>query len=719
VVPLDVFPASLLESIVVSKSATPDRPGDFAGGSVEIRTKEFPENRILQISTSIGYNSRTTLKDGQYPKWGFGDYLGFNRTRRQPSFPLTDNVAIAERSWEAIRHDWNPTAESAMPNMGLGLNVGGQAGERTPLGYVFSLTYSLNDEHTPDRIYRIYTDPRGSALKGLRYDDARRTVDWGSIANFTLKLGGSNKIGWKNLYSRNAEELYSVSEGTNSDRNGAVKQYQSLYVERDLLQTQLTGDHFMRVLASSRLEWKGTFSLAQRDEPDNRQAIYIRGPGVVDYQFGDNADVWYRKLDDTQYNAQADWMTPFGFGWIRGSSLKFGGAYRDKTREFKSLLVSYVVNKLQPIDNDILRLPPERLFSPELVGSALVIQIPGQISQPYSADESIAAYYGMVDIPFMSRLRIVGGARMEKWSLDLYDGGRRLYDPKNPETAPLQRRNDDLLWSANATFEITDRMNFRLAAFRSVVRPDTRELTRDTYADFVGSCPTQGNPSLQRTAIINGDARWEWYPNPGEIVALSAFYKDFDSPILRSVNSQNNCQYSFENAISAKNYGGEIDVRRGLTFLPGELSRLVGGVNFTYVKSSLLMDPRLGLYDKGTTLEDQSPYLINASLAYAHPRSGFMATVLFNHFDDRIVRYGIRAPGSNGLGQGPNIVEQGRSTLDLKVQYSVASGVQLSISGKNLTNSTSLLTQATADGLAPVGRTNPGTSVSIGLSYAR
>ncbi len=84
VVPLDIFPASLLESIVTTKSATPDKPGDFAGGSVEVRTKEFPENPVLQISTSQGFNSQSTFRTFAQGPRTFQDALGFGANSRRP-----------------------------------------------------------------------------------------------------------------------------------------------------------------------------------------------------------------------------------------------------------------------------------------------------------------------------------------------------------------------------------------------------------------------------------------------------------------------------------------------------------------------------------------------------------------------------------------------------------------------------------------------------------
>src|SRR5262249_6541355 len=152
---------SLLESIVVSKSATPDKPGDFSGGAVEVKTKEFPENAVKQYSLSQGFNSVSTLERLPYPHRSFWDYLGFDRGRRAPHVRLDsarDTFAV-ERYAEGLRHDWAPSAARALPNLGLGFTLGDQhPGDRASLGYVLSLTYSASSERAPSRFFQFYAD---------------------------------------------------------------------------------------------------------------------------------------------------------------------------------------------------------------------------------------------------------------------------------------------------------------------------------------------------------------------------------------------------------------------------------------------------------------------------------------------------------------------------------------------------------------------------------
>jgi TonB-dependent receptor len=723
VVPLDIFPASLLDAIVVTKSATPDKPGDFSGGSVEIRTKEFPEQRTYNYSLSVGYNSLTTGKEVQLPSWRGIDFLGFDagKRRQRPALPTDFNDAVqVERFSEAIRNTWNPATVRAAPNLGLGVTFGDQLqGKSNALGYVASITYSEKQENQPSRFFQFLLDPTGTPARGYVYNERRTAVDWGAVFNLSGKLGTNHKFGLKNFYTRNAEEQYTTTEGFNIDLNGDVRGYNYSYLSRDLWQSQLTGEHLGKLwVVPWRIEWKGTLSLSHRNEPDNRQVTYLRSGADPVYELGNNSDLWFRFLDDQLRGGQADLSVPLPWFGSRELQFKAGGSARKKVREFDASLATFNLDALSGLPNDIYTLPPHKLFTPDIIGDHMFLGFPGSVAQPYSADDQVVAYYGMLDVPIFSWLRVVGGMRVESWTLDLYDGGRGRF-AADSSLVPTARRNTDPLWSANATITLTPNMNVRLAGFRSVARPDTREMSRDEYTELVGSCPTTGNPQLQRTIISNADARWEWYPGPGEIISVSGFFKYFEQPIIRTVSGEGNCRFSFGNGVDATNVGAELDIRKGLAFLPGFLTNLSVGVNAAYVQSKLTVDPSQGVFREDLPLEDQSPYLVNANLGWVDSRLGLDMSVLYNWFDDRINRYGFRGGSGPNAPQGPNIVERGRGTIDAKLQWRASKHYTVTLSARNLTDAAWQFYQETTKGRETTGYFQPGRSITMGVAYGR
>lgn len=715
IVPLDIFPSSLLESIVASKTATPDKPGDFSGGSVEIRTKEFPENRVIQGSISQDWNSLATLQRVSYVPHRGLDWLGFGGSDRSMPPRLSPGAQgdELERFAENMRNVWAPTPRRAPPGLGFGLSIGDRIRN---LGYTVALTYSSKVDFLPDKMYQFLSDNRfGVAERGYVARESNSTVDWGATANVSLLAGSSNKIGLKNLYTRNAEEVITQSQAFETTRQdpGRLRSYQVRYVERELLQTQLTGDHAL--ILNSRLEWKATYAQAARDEPDNRSATYLEDINTGNYylQTSIQGQIWFRFLEDRVLSGNADWSLPVPIWGGREALFKTGGMYRDKQRDFDASLFAYRPALAPPSGAAVFGLPPEEAFSPEHVGTFPTSDIAlfklDAFALPYHAKDNLAAGYGMLDLPLFSWFRIVAGARAEKWMLDV-----------NPKTGQVafdsitQRRDLDILPSVNLTVSLTDRINLRLAGYQTVARPDPRELSNDYYTPVTGECSNQGNNQLLRTQVDNADVRLEFYPSGSELFALSGFIKRFARPVIETVNQPQatTCVVQYMNGESAQTYGGELEMRSSLAFLPLVPEGVAGSLNFTIVET----EAKLGelFQDEKVPFMGQSPYVVNANLSYTGFGDRLTATLLGNAYGDRIVRYGATSLSSTGLLQIPHVYEQKRSTIDAKVSMRATNRVTISLSGRNLGDSAQRFYQGSAQGRVQTGFMRPGVTVKAG-----
>ena len=710
VTPLDIFPSSLLESIVATKVATPDKPGDFAGGSIDIRTKEFPENRVFQLTLSQGWNSLSTFESFTYGTRTASDFFGYDNGRRAaPAGIYESGGAVTERTAEAIRNVWTPKPNRAMPNLGYGVNVGGQQTlGSTPLGYIASFNYSSRNSRVPERLFRFYSGPDGPPGRGFLSSEGQAAVDWGAMLNLSARLGSSSKLAWKNLLTRNAEETFVSGSGFTTEREGDFREFGVRYVEREFLQTQLAGEHVMGFLWQSRLDWKATLGRAIRDEPDSRNVRYTRDQ-TPDYRLNNvPGNFWFRNLEDRILTGQADWSFPLSLRQPGDALIKVGALRRDKERVFDAQLInSFLLTT--PEAAAVAPLPPDRAFAPENVGSVIEFRAGGQ-AQGYESDDNLTAAYAMLDLALINRVRLVGGIRYEDWQLHLFEGTR------DSALSAEYRRNRDYLWSGSLTLALSDRMNLRLGAFKSVSRPDPREVALDEYSPVGGECSIIGNPDLQRAVITNGDARWEWYPTAGEFLSVSGFYKKFDDPIIETVElpGSNSCRIRSRNAIDAENFGAEFEVRKNLVFLPGMLSRLSAGVNLTMVSSQVSIDPNLGDFPAALDLQGQSPLVLNGNLTYTDVDARLAGSFLVNYFDDRIARYGVAiTPGIPPL---PNIIERGRASLDAKISKGWG-GFAFSLSAKNLTNERVEFFQASSTDELLTGAYDVGVTWSFGVTY--
>jgi hypothetical protein len=722
IVPLDIFPSSLLESIIVSKTATPDRPGDFAGGSVEVSTKEFPDERIAEANLSVGYGSQSTMRNIPHIGQRGLDYLGFDdggRRQMPKRIPTIADGSLftpeSERFAESLRNVWTPAARPVPPNLGAGMNFGGRfGGETAPLGYALSATLSRSTDATPNRLSQLVFDAdQGVPDQGYTSSEATSTTDLGAIANLSARMGGSHKFGFKNLYTRNAEERLSRTAGfeTNSGNTERLI-YQSRYITRVLTQTQLSGEHLVAPLLDSRFEWKATLALAGRDEPENRSLLYFKSPTDAAFALSPSSPspLWFRFLDDKVQSAQLDWSVPVPV--VReGALFKAGGLRRERDRTFSAYFFR-AIPSADPAAAPVLALPPERVFSGEVIGSALEVRRQQAFTVPYESDDDVTAYYAMVDVPVLPWLRVIGGMRREEWQLNIFNGTK-----DQPLLEPNRKRTSDDLFSGNVTINVTDRQNIRLAAYQTVARPDPREVSLDYYSAITGDCAYQGNPDLNRSRILNGDVRWEFYPAAGELISVSAFYKDFTDPIgeLLSYEGSSLCTTQYRNLESSTLLGGELEFRRALTFLPGPFARLALGVNLTLVQSEAIYRFDSTAFIK-YKLQGQSDRLANLNLLYANPDGRFEASMLVNYFSDRIMRYGNAAVSDGEIDQVPAVSEEGRLSVDAKIRHRVGRATW-SLSARNLTDNEVIYYQPHATGRTRTGYLRPGVSLSLGVGY--
>lgn len=731
-VPLDIFDANLLESIVVSKAATPDRPGDFAGGSVEIRTKEFPENFTAQLSVTSEWNSETTWKPASIGSRNFSDFLGFDDGRRaQPTTPVsllptglatpdTPEALAGEQFGEQVRAEWTPRASTAPVNGSLSLNVGGQvaAGSSTPLGYVGAINYGNSTQVIADRIFRFPeagVDPDFPFSIDKTATSTSRVVDWSGLLNLSLKLGRANKLSLKNLYNRSADETFSSGRGFLSEYQQSPRRqlFQVNYIERSALQSQLGGEHWLGFLGGMRFEWKGTYSLAKRDEPENRELSYFEQQDGSLVAAGTGDRFQYRYFEDKTLIGQGDLIVPISLANPNDTEFKLGGLYRDRRRVFTTDFVETVqFAGGVGVPPQVETLPPELYWTPEVIGAAFSMKqnVSGALA-PYDADDDLTALYAMADLPLPGGIRLIGGIRVEDWRLTVFLPDRDALD------APAFRRNRDILWSGNLKIPVGDRMNLRAAAFASVARPDVREITTGTYFPVSGECGIRGNGDLRRSRIYSGDLKWEFFPSPTELLSVSAYYKWFSEPIVpvASGNAGSRCEFSVTNAISAKVLGGELEVRKQL------LGPLSGSLNFSLVSSEarLAPDAFFGAIanEISPDLVNQSPYIFNASLSYDDLPRQLNASVLFNTYGDRVTEYGASGRSGDESFIIPDRIEQARGTLDAKIRKGFGHRFGVTLAGRNLTNNAVVITQEIDGTDRVVGKYRRGVGISLGVNY--
>ncbi len=720
VVPLDLFPASLLQNIQTEKSYTPDKPGEFAGGLVKLSTVDFPRAPTVKVSVGQGFGTLTTFEDFMGYRGGSYDFLGFdNGARALPSVIPSERLVRGNRFspggftpeqlrvfGQAFSNVWEPRSEgSAIPNQKFNFTAGNTFGK---LGVVAAVAHANNFQNRDEAqtIYRVGSEGI-SPFNVYDFKTSTASTRSGAAVNLGYQVAENHRVLWRNFYSHDSSDEARVFEGFNADFGNPIRDLRLRFTEESVFSSQVSGEHNLKVFGNSLLEWQVTRSRSTLDEPDLRETLYEFNPSVGRFVLADESQSGFRQfsgLAERLWEPQLAWSAFFTRNRFLGS-VKVGGSYRWRDRDFSARRFRFLPRRTRGLD---LTLPPERIFTFENIRpDGFEIREETRPTDAYAAREMTRAGFAMGDLTF-GRWRLVGGLRIESDSLDVTS-----FDPFNRDVlreTSSKQQNTDLLPGVNVIFRLSPNMNVRGSASRTLNRPEFRELATFEFTDVVGGRSVVGNPDLRRARINNYDVRWEWFPSAAEILSASFFYKKFENPIERVVQPTAQLRTSFVNADSANNFGFELDFRRNLGFLSESLRRLSVAANYTWVDSTIDIGDRdlVVLTTLSRPLAGQSRHALNAVLEYESPGSGMLARLLFNYQGRRITDV-----GSFGL---PDIYEEGYPRLDAVLVQPLGASRKwgLKVSAENLVDREVRYTQ----GGEPFRTYKNGRVFGVTLSYS-
>ncbi len=725
-VPLDIVPSGLLESIVTAKSYAPDQPGDYAGGLIELRTKNFPAERIFKVKGSVSYNTVSSFQDGLRYNGGAWDFLGFDDgTRALPALVPTDQRVVfpnfsrgeLEQFGEAFGGDWGPFFGNLPPNGSLGVSYGDDLDLfGRSLGLLASVTYGNSFSQKDDVVERVFASA-GASDPEINYggEATTRSVSLGSLANVSYELTPTSRLTANFLYNRLMDDEARRYQGFNLDSNSGQRNYRLRFLAQTLVNAQLGGEHLFGFLADAKMDWSAAWSRARREEPNTREVLYREEDGEFLFEnFVSSGSVFHQNLVDDTYSGSADFTIPFALGSAYGSgSVAFGGRISTKRRDAYTRRFRFLMVPGARIDRTR---GPNELFDPASIG-ATGFELQEATFRPdnYDATEDVAAGYVKAEADVTSWIKVMTGLRVESAVQDVTPFDLFSVGLPNLEGAHLD--DTDLLPVLGLTLGMRDNMNLRLSGSRTLARPQLRELAPFAFADYAGGYLTGGNPELVRSTIRNFDARWEAFLDNGGLLAASAFYKTFDSPIEVSVLPSSELMKTWINGGTANNYGLELELRTDLGFMSPKLATLALNGNVTLVRSKVTTPETIRIYVPGEggtdlsvvakerALQGQSPYVINLQLGYASASGRSRATALFNRFGRRIDTVGGQAT--------PDIFEEPRSQLDVVLERTLASGMVVKLSASRLVGNVVEFTQYAS----VLRRWDSGRTISFSLGW--
>lgn len=732
-VPFDIFPAELLSSLSVIKTATPDLPADFAGGAVEIALQDFPTKRVAHLGASIGGNAQTVFQPMLTYPGGRTDWLGIDDgTRGLPAGKLT-GAALGR----AFPNVWSPYRQkSGSPNYALSASFGDRAEVRGKrIGYLFALHYSADSQTRAEEVQVLnlvdtaqgpqlrplvqFGNDEGAFASGAGRYSVRSTdgVNWGALGTMAVQLAPLHRLSLTALFSQSSDRETRIYQGFSQEQFSELWNSRLRFVARSLGLLQLRGSHHFEPAqrSASDLEWAASYSAAAREEPDNREVTYLKKDDGL-FHFtpkGTSGQRFFAHNLEHQVAARIDFAQGFKQWYGLASALKVGLAGRVRIRDFSARRFKFGFGGIGDIDDTAA---PEQLFSADHLGTAVEVRENTNTADKYNAKQGVYAAYARVDLPLSSKVSLSGGLRFEAAQQRLYS-----FDPQQADQ-PIAVALDtyDPLPSLNLVAKLTPKMNFRAAVSMTVARPEFRELAPFQFTDFFGGELVQGNPQLQRTRIGSADLRWEWFLGGADVIALSAYGKYFDAPIETTISAGGNLIRSFANARAAYNIGGELEARKELVISERGLRGVSIGGNVSLLYSQVDLEGVAGQQtSKVRALQGQSPFVVNLFAELDRPEWGTQLRVLYNVFGERIDQV-----GAFGL---PDKYEQPRHQLDITVAQKLPSGLSLRLSARNLVNSpVQIIQRGTLPGSGGAEgpkvqettvRYTTGQTVSLSLSY--
>lgn len=704
----DLVPSNIIDRMIVYKSGSAELPGDFAGGVIKIYTKRRPEQNFLDVGLTLGYRQNTTFQNVQTHERSGANWLGLWGADQQVpnSFPTSSNAFNAQNPLQRaayarlLPNTWGLQNVTVSPDIRFALNTG----RRFDIGNVrlsnlTSVNYAMSHQYA-DVALNIYQNGATANDQFETYQDAsyNRNTRLGILHNWSARISPAFNLEWKTLFNQLSSTETINRMGQRVVDGFDVRAYSQRFENRSIVTTQLAGEHTLSDL--TRVNWVAGYGYTGRWEPDWKRVRYQRATGAMGpdgqeaaYQITvpqqpNPIDVgrFYSKLDERTLTFSGNLEHSFGNPADREPNRLRAGVYAErKNRDFGARFYGY-----QTIGNATSIIGQEigSVFNPRnLTGQpgALSLQDGTKGIDSYEASQDYAAAYVSGDVNFGPRANLTLGFRGEYNDQNLYTTPVNVREQRvdNPIFSPLP--------SLNFTYKLNEQQNVRLAFSSTVNRPEFRELAPFAFYDFNTQSDVQGNPELKTANIQNIDAKWELYPTPNELISVTAFYKYFRNPIetflLPSVNG---LSYTFTNANSARNYGLELEIRKGFANSASAFLQnitLVG--NASIIRSqinlgSFVTAPDLsgtiqrfdltGVTDTKRPLAGQSPYLINAGVYYAHPTSGLQWNVLYNVFGQRIFAVGNV--------ESPTVYEMPRHVVDLNIsktfnkQFEVRLGIQ-------------------------------------------
>ncbi|MBV1905076.1 MAG: TonB-dependent receptor [Pseudomonadales bacterium] len=594
VIPLDIFPTAIIESLAVQKTYSVDKSAAFGGGSIDIRTKGLPGDLTYSIELGMGANSETSGKFLDYPG-GSDDTLGTDDGTRALSSVIVQSIgrfsgALDSQSiLSTLRKEGNSAATLAQArainrDLALNLNRNISIEEKSykpdwnikgSIGNNFTLNNDLDVGILAGVGYKAAWRETSTIARNFRFpteqfeqeEETTRSVNINGNLNLGAQFTEDHEIFTTSLFIRNTDDEVAVLDFFNENREKSdglgFRDTHIKFEERELLVNQIGGNHILGEqtreylswlplgLVPEQLEFTWQYSKA-RARTSIPNEVNASSETLTDVDSGevfssrivsDSAALDYRftKLEDKMTNYRCQFALPLQ---VASSEIELRAGF-EHTRKGRTYRQSqFSLGALNVGDPDILLGSVGAVFSDEHIidtKNDFVFNLAGANNQSYVAATMTDAVFGQVDWLWNDTWRVAVGLRWEDYRQTALDWNIYAFSKENPQISNDPEVLKHAIFQKNKLYPavsvvyisdwLAETFQLRLGWSETVVRPDLREITDASYVDARTGFLTDGNPSVRPSNVENYDARAEWFFADGSNFTVSAFYKDLKNPI--------------------------------------------------------------------------------------------------------------------------------------------------------------------------------------------
>ncbi len=689
VVPLDIFPSSILSQINVSKSNSADLPSDSTGGVIELNTAQLSGEKEKKLSVSVSHTSNVTFSSVKTYEGGSTDFLGFDDGGRE--LPTTVEASIngfknstltdmqKQTAGQAFENNYKLSTTKPVPNIGIEYSVQDTLpieGTENQWGYIAAVKYK-NEWEREDSERASYSYGGGVLIGDdeYQYDRTSNHIDLSAVFSAKYEVGTKHTFTSNTMLLRQAQSDAIYRDGIIGDNDRDVKASYLGWEEKQFFIQQFLGEHRFYNESDLKANWRLSFSQADLNSPDNRSYSY-ETPDLSPHQLYDSSigrEFIELKDNNIDFGTSLEGIVKSADRWQL--SAKAGFDYFSRERD--SSIERFGYNDTSNTVYTDLNL--EHIMTPANINpSGFVLLYQTLPSDKYTGTWDYTAAYGKVNFEYFDLYKLELGARAEH-SLQQLDSADFNGIPKQTEL-------DDtgLLPSANLTWFNNESFQTRVSFSQTKNRPDFREISESIFYHPETRDKFSGNDDLEIAEINNFDLRGEWYFSDRESASLALFYKDFTRPIevVAKPGGGDSVVYSFENQESAIVSGLEIDFKKekefekGLGFISGNAS---------------VIDSEVTLYApdiSGNTvrkMQGQPENILNLQFGFDDYKTAWEYTLVLNRKGQSVFAVGVQ--------DLPDIIEEPRIQVDVNAKNQVKENLSIKVSIDNITDSMVSFTQ--------------------------